>query len=312
MTLKTHNDHFKNRLFKTLLIRRLEERLIELYPSDKIQSPVHLSIGQEPVAVGICDAMDERDLLFTTYRGHAYFIAKGGNLKHMMAELYGRRDGMSGGKAGSMHLCAPEVGMMGSSAVVASTISHAAGAALAAQLKGQDQVCVAVFGDGATEEGVYHETLNFAALKKLPVLFVCENNTLAVHTSLAERQSYDMASHAAAYGITTHTIQNGNDFEAVAEVTAQCLKSIREGRGPVWLMVNTFRYKEHVGTGEDFNAGYRLRSEMSEWVSTDPVFKWPDLVAEFEEEVRDAIDDAVAFAEASPLPVADDLLTHVE
>ena len=173
---------FERLFFQALRIRLVEERIIELYPSDVIQSPVHLSIGQEAVAVGACDSLTFNDLLFCTYRSHAFYLAKGGNLREMFAELYGKITGCARGKAGSMHLAAPEVGLMGASAVVASTIPHAVGAALAAKRLSKDQIIVGVFGDGATEEGVYHESLNFAALHRLPVIFLCENNGLAVHS----------------------------------------------------------------------------------------------------------------------------------
>lgn len=310
--LNTNDERFRRLMFQTLLIRRIEERVIELYPSDKIQSPVHLSIGQEPVAVGICETLKPQDLLFTTYRGHAYYVAKGGKLPELMAELYGRKGGVSGGKAGSMHLSAPEVGLMGSSAVVASTIPHAVGAALAARLRKTKQAIVTVFGDGATEEGVYHESLNFAALHKVPVLFVCENNTLAVHTALADRHAYDLVTHAKSYGIPTTVIEDGNDFLTVSDTTAKLLDAIRAGGGPQWLMVRTYRYKEHVGPGEDFDAGYRSRAEMEPWLKSDPIYRWPEIVKEMEAQVKAEIDKAVAFAEASPSPGPNDLLTDVE
>lgn len=308
---ETNEARIRKLVRQTLLIRRVEERIIDLYPSDKIQSPVHLSIGQEPVAVGICEALSPTDLLFATYRGHAYYLAKGGDLSVFMAELYGRKDGISGGKAGSMHLSAPAVGMMGSSAVVASTIPHAVGAALAAKIKGQQQVVVGVFGDGATEEGVYHESLNFAALHNLPVLFVCENNSLAVHTALSQRQVFDMRKHAQAYNLQTTVVEDGNDIVLVGDTAAELVNKVRHGDGPQWVMINTYRYKEHVGPGEDFDAGYRDRSEMAPWLEKDPLNRWPELVAALEEEVRAEIDKAVEFAEASSAPDRHDLLTDV-
>jgi pyruvate dehydrogenase E1 component alpha subunit len=306
------DPRLKKLLYQTLLIRRFEERVVDLYPSDKIQSPVHLSIGQEPVAVGICEAMKPTDLLFTTYRGHAYYIAKGGKLPELMAELYGRSGGISGGKAGSMHLAAPEVGMMGSSAVVASTIPHAVGAALAARMRGTKQAIVTIFGDGATEEGVYHESLNFAVLHKIPVLFVCENNALAVHTSLAERQAFDMVTHAKSYGINTAVIEDGNDLIKIGDTTAKLLAAIRAGGGPEWLMIKTYRYKEHVGPGDDFDAGYRKRADMEPWWKSDPLNRYADIVKGMETDVKTEVDRAVAFAEASPSPRPEDLLTDVE
>jgi len=185
-----------------LRVRLVEEKIIGLYPSDLIQSPVHLSIGQEAVAVGSCAAMEEEDLLFPNYRGHAYYLARGAPLGEFFAELMGRITGVSKGKAGSMHLAAPNHGVMGASAVVASTISHAVGAALAAGIRGQKgRVFVTVFGDGATEQGVFFESLNFAALHKLPVLFLCEDNSLAVHTSIADRQAFSLELVAQAFGV---------------------------------------------------------------------------------------------------------------
>ena len=158
---------------QALKIRLVEEDIIARYHTDKIQSPVHLSIGQEAVAVGICHSLSDHDLLFSTYRSHAFYLAKGGNLNAMMAELYGRVDGCCQGKGGSMHLAAPEVGFVGTSAVVASSISNAVGSALAAKLLNKEQLNVVVFGDGATEEGSYHESLNYASLHQVPVIFIC-------------------------------------------------------------------------------------------------------------------------------------------
>ena len=310
--LNAPDERLKRLIRQTLLIRRFEERVIELYPSDKIQSPVHLSIGQEPVAVGLCESMTPTDILFTTYRGHAYYVAKGGKLPELMAELYGRSGGVSGGKAGSMHLAAPEVGMMGSSAVVASTIPHGVGAALAEKIRGGKNAIITIFGDGATEEGVYHESLNFAVLHKLPVLFVCENNALAVHTPLAERQAYDMLTHAKAYGINTTVIEDGNDLIQVGDTSARLLNALRAGGGPEWLMIKTYRYKEHVGPGEDFDAGYRPRAEMERWWQSDPLNRYAAAVKTMEADVKAEIDRAVAFAEASPVPAPEELLTDVE
>ena len=307
----TDHDQVYRRLFRTaLLIRLVEERIIELYPSDRIQSPVHLSIGQEAVAVGICDALRPDDLMFATYRSHAFYIAKGGGLGPMFAELYGRRDGVSGGKAGSMHLSAPGVGLMGSSAVVASAIPHAVGAAMALKRRGSDAVAVSVFGDGATEEGVYHESLNFAALKKVPVLFICENNGLAVHSHLSDRQSYRIVEHAASFGIQGRRIENGWDMLAVRRATIEAVAAVRTGQ-PYLLEVMTARYKEHVGIGEDFHFQYRSRAEIDAWKERDPLIIDQALAAGLAPELLREIAEAVALAEQSPAPQRADLLTDV-
>lgn len=297
--------------YQSLRIRLVEERLIDLYPADKIQSPVHLSIGQEAVATGICANLRPTDLLFSTYRSHAFYLAKGGDLKQMMAELYGKQAGGCGGKAGSMHLAAPEVGFMGSSAVVASSIPHAVGAALASRRLRKDQVIVTVFGDGATEEGVFHESLNFAAKHPVPVLFICENNGLAVHSHQRARQAYDVIELAKVYGLPTTTIAEGYDDFLVFQRMKAIVAQVRETSQPQFVEIKTFRYKEHVGPGEDWDAGYRHRADMARWQQHDPLIQRTDWVARFRGPIMAEIDEAVAFAEASPWPGEEALLTDV-
>jgi TPP-dependent pyruvate/acetoin dehydrogenase alpha subunit len=305
------NEAIYRRLFRTaLLIRLVEERIIALYPSDKIQSPVHLSIGQESVAVGVCDGLRPDDLVFATYRSHGFYIAKGGRLDAMFAELYGRTGGISGGKAGSMHLTAPEVGLMGSSAVVASTIPHAVGAALSFKRRGVDRLAVAVFGDGATEEGVYHESLNFAALMKVPVLFLCEDNGLAVHSHRPVRQAYRLAEHAASYGIANRRVEEGWDMLAVRRATLEAAARVRAGE-PFVLEIVTSRYKEHVGVGEDFHFNYRTKDGVDAWKGRDPLIVDAKLAEALRPELEREIAVAVAFAEASPAPGRAELLTDV-
>lgn len=296
---------------QALLIRLFEEKVIELYPSDRIQSPVHLSIGQEAVAVGVCHNLEKTDLVFGNYRGHAFYIAKGGGLKEMMAELYGKTTGCGRGKAGSMHLAAPEVGFMGSSAVVASTIPHAVGAAWAAKFQNRRQVSVAVFGDGATDEGVYHESLNFASLQQVPVLFLCENNGLAVHSPHHRRQAYSIAEHAKVYGLPVERISAGYDFVEIATKVGSLVDAIRADGKPRFVEITTFRYKEHVGPGDDFNQGYRSSADFEAWKKSDPLCQDTASVAKFRAGVQAEIDAAVAFAESSPWPGAEELLTEV-
>jgi pyruvate dehydrogenase E1 component alpha subunit len=306
-----NNDELYRRLFRTsLLIRLVEERIIELYPSDRIQSPVHLSIGQEAVAAGVCDALRPDDLVFATYRSHGFYIAKGGRLDQMFAELYGRIGGGAKGKAGSMHLSAPEVGLMGSSAVVASTIPHAVGAALSFKRQGSDRVAVAVFGDGATEEGVYHESLNFASLMKAPVLFLCEDNGLAVHSHRHIRQSYGLLKHAETYGIAARRVDEGWDMLAIREATMQAAAHVRTGQ-PFLLEIATSRYKEHVGVGEDFHFQYRGRTDVDAWKKRDPLIVDSALADALMPELQREIEAAVAFAERSPAPDRDELLTDI-
>ncbi len=302
---------YEELFYKALRIRLVEERIIELYPSDKIQSPVHLSIGQEAVAVGVCQPLMLTDLLFGSYRSHAFYLAKGGNLCEMFAELYGKTTGCGGGKAGSMHLAAPEVNFMGSSAVVASTISHAVGAALAARRLEKDQVIVAVFGDGGTEEGVYHESLNFAALHRLPVIFCCENNGLAVHSKLSARQSYRITEHVGSYGVPAIYCADGHDFLKVYKIFSKIVDEVHRSRQPRFIEIQTYRYKEHVGPGEDYEAGYRSIDELESWQAKDPLILNQQLVAKYRPAIIREIDLAVEFAEMSPCPGSEQLLSDV-
>lgn len=296
----------------SLRIRLVEEKIIELYPSDLIQSPVHLSIGQEAVAVGVCANLKQEDWVFINYRGHAFYLAKGGALPEFFAELMGRRTGMSKGKAGSMHLAAPKVGVVGASAVVAATISHAVGSALASKIKGEKgRVFVTNFGDGAMEQGVFHESLNFAALHQVPVLFLCEDNGLAVHTPLAERQAFNLPNLIASYKIPYYELEEGYDPAKVYKIAEQAIDAVRSQQRPVFLKIKTVRYREHVGPGEDFYAGYRSEAAINDWKSKDPLLKSSPELEEYRAEIQTEIEAAVKYAFNSPLPSFEDLLTDV-
>ena len=297
--------------YQALRIRMTEERIIALYPSDKIQSPVHLSIGQEAVAVGVCEPLALTDLLFGTYRSHALYLAKGGSLRRLFAELYGKSTGCCGGKGGSMHLADIEVGLMGTSAVVASTIPHAVGAALASRRLAKNQVVVAVFGDGAMDEGVYHESLNFAGLHQVPLILLVENNGLAVHSKVQSRHAFSTAEHARAYGIPSTLLSEGADLAKTADVFARITDKVRLEKSPQLVEVTTFRYREHVGVGEDYDAGYRERGELTEWQRHDPLITQHGLREKYAPVIAEEIDDAVRFAEESPWPGSEELLTDV-
>jgi TPP-dependent pyruvate/acetoin dehydrogenase alpha subunit len=307
MTMKSSEDLIKD----ALRIRLVEEKIIELYPSDLIQSPVHLSIGQEAVAVGICANLNPEDWVFINYRGHAFYLAKGGPLPQFFAELMGRIDGLSKGKAGSMHLAAPKQGIIGASAVVASTISHAVGAALASKIKGErNRIFVANFGDGAMEQGVFFESLNFAALHNLPVLFLCEDNGLAVHTHLKDRQSFNLEKLVSAFDIDYTFIEEGYDPSKVMLDSKKVIDFVRSKQSPAFLRIRTARYREHVGPGEDFAGGYRSQAEMDLWKSKDPLLNLRNF-DDIKSLIKAEIEDAVKFAMNSPLPTRDELLTDV-
>ena len=297
---------------QSLRIRMVEEKIIELYPTDQIQSPVHLSIGQEAVAVGVCAHLNKNDWVFINYRGHAFYLAKGGPLPEFFAELMGKRTGLSKGKAGSMHLAAPEQGVIGASAVVASTISHAVGAALASKIKGEkERVFVANFGDGAMEQGVFYESLNFAALHQVPILFLCEDNGLAVHTPLSDRQAFRLTDLVATFNIPYYELAEGYDPEQVQAIAGQVIQEIRSQQRPVFLKIQTARYREHVGPGEDFHAGYRSEQAMNDWKAKDPLLQQSPELDAYCQEIQAEIDNAIQFAQNSPLPTSADLLTDV-
>jgi TPP-dependent pyruvate/acetoin dehydrogenase alpha subunit len=305
------------RLFKSLWrIRRLEEEVARVYPSDKIKSPVHLSIGQEGVSVGVCEALAPRDVVYGSYRSHALYLAKGGDMKRMVAELYGKARGCARGKGGSMHLIAPEAGVMGTSAVVGTTIANAAGHAYAFKIQKRDAIVASFFGDGATEEGVFAESLNFAALKRLPILFVCENNQYAIHTHQTRRQGKSaIAERARAAGIPAEQL-DGNDVLRLHERSRWVAGELRCGGGPWFFEVMTYRWKEHVGPGDDYHVGFRTLEEARPWIEKDPVTRMaarlePTERARIEIEVEAEIAAAFALAEESPFPEAAELYTEV-
>ena len=297
-------------------IRRVEEEIVRLYPSDHIKSPVHLSIGQEAVSVGVCAALRHDDIAFGTYRGHALYLAKGGNLNAMMAELYGKRGGSARGKAGSMHLIDIKAGMMGTSAIVATTIPQAVGYALAVKMRKQDRIVVVFFGDGATDEGVFHESLNFAALKELPIFFVCENNGYAIYSPVRDRMPEpNFCERAQSYRISAERVDSGSTTE-IRDAAACAITDIRNGGGPKFLECVTARWRDHVGTDEDRVLKYRNDKELDDWIARDDLAATakrlkPARRKEIENRVEQEIADAISFAEESPYPAAEELNEYV-
>ncbi|PZO41453.1 MAG: acetoin dehydrogenase [Pseudanabaena frigida] len=296
-------------------IRRVEEEVARVYPTDKIKSPVHLSIGQEAVAVGVCKALQPEDVVFGTYRSHAAYLAKGGNLNSMVAELYGKATGCSKGKGGSMHLIDVAHNIMGTSAVVGTTIANSIGYAYALKCQRKSAVVVSFFGDGATDEGVWHESMNFASLKGLPILFICENNRYAIHTHQLQRQPLDnLCDRARAYGIPSERIEDGDVFTIYTK-TQEAVRSLRTGdAGPIFLECMTYRLKEHVGPGDDYHMGYRTKSDAEPWIENDAVQKVGALLPEkvrqqIEVEIEAEIKAAFEFAESSPFPELSELFT---
>ena len=302
---------------KLRLIRRVEEEIARVYPSDKIKSPVHLSIGQEASAVGVCDVLRPDDVASASYRGHATYLAKGGNLNTMIAELYGKDTGCARGKGGSMHLIDMDHFVLGGSAVVGTSIPVALGYALALKREGRGRVVAAFLGDGATEEGVFHESLNFAALHKLPVLFVCENNFYAIHEPLSKRwSSRQLCERVRTYGMPAHQIADGDVLE-IRRLAEEAIAPMRMGEaGPAFLECHVYRWREHVGPGEDYDSGYRNREELHPWQERDQVRITGDRLdpterARIDAEIESAINAAFEFAENSDFPRREQLYDHV-
>jgi len=300
-------------LREMLYIRLVEETMAARYAEQEMRCPVHLSVGQEATAVGVCQALKVTDRVFSTHRCHAHYLAKGGDLKAMLAEIYGKAAGCIGGRGGSMHLTDPGKGMIASVPIVASSIPLAVGSALASKIDHADHVSVAFIGDASIEEGVFHESANFASLNKLPVLFVCENNLYSVYTNLRDRQpSRPITNVAVAHDIHAASA-DGNDIEAVLKVTRDSVERARSGGGPSFLQFDTYRWREHCGPSYDNQLGYRTLDEYEGWRAKDPIeltrrkLRALQLLSDAEEKgmseaLQSEIDAAFAFAKAAPLP----------
>jgi len=305
------------RLYRSMyLIRRVEEEIVRLYPTDKIKSPVHLSIGQEAVSAAVCDHLERSDIAFGTYRGHALYLAKGGDVARMMAELYGKVDGCARGKAGSMHLVDPGVGMMGTSAVVATGVSNAVGAALALKMQRSRAIVVCFSGEGAADEGAWHESMNFASLKKLPILFVCENNFYAIYSHVRDRLAGPgLQARSRAYGIEPELIEDHEPMKLHERVGA-AVAAVRRGEGPRFLECMTYRWRDHVGPTEDRIHKYRPDTELDAKIDNDNLKIVGDMLpadvrSSIETAVEKCVADAIAFAEASTFPEDKEVYDHV-
>jgi len=298
-----------------LRIRLVEERLASLYPAQEIRSPLHLYVGQEAVAVGVCLNLTPSDYKFGTYRGHGLYLAVGGDLNAMMAELYGREEGCARGRGGSMHMTAPDRGLLGCSAIVGGTVPLAVGTALAAKLSGSGRVAAVFFGDGAVDEGVFYESINFAALKSLPVIFVCENNGYATHSPQHARQPLDnIFRRAEIWGFPGVRV-DGSDVIAVYRAARDAVERARDGKGPTLLECRTYRWKEHVGPNPDFDLGYRDEAEFVEWRERCPIETLRQTLLESKiashadldhiaDEISQEIEESVRFGQASAFPDA--------
>jgi TPP-dependent pyruvate/acetoin dehydrogenase alpha subunit len=295
-------------------IRAFEERASELYAKGRIGGLLHLGIGQEGSAVGVAAALEPRDRLFGGHRAHAHALARGADPTRLLAELLGRATGYCGGKGGSMHIAAPEVGFVTATGVVAGNVPLALGAALASVNTGDGAVAVTVFGDGAGQAGGFHESLNLASLWGLPVLFLCENNGYAEFSPLSAHTKVErLARHAETYGIPAVTV-DGNDAFAVRDAAREAVERARAGGGPSFVEALTYRLRGHY---EGDPGKYRELSELADWKAKDPILRFVATAgldaetADAEARARAEIDAATEVALAAPFPTAEDLLTDV-
>lgn len=256
---------------KVYLIRAAERGIQKYYHEDDMKTPMHMSMGEEAIVVGVCEALGPEGQMFGTYRSHALYLARTGETDDFFAEMYGKASGIARGKAGSMHMSAPQQGLLCCAAVVASTIPLAVGAAYANKMLGRDCVTAAFFGDGATDAGVFWESLNGACGMKLPVLFVCEDNDLAVHTRRSHRQGFRSITDVASQFDCAVYSSDSTDVGEIYRVTRAALVDMKATGRPGFLRFNWYRYLEHVGINEDFDAGYRGKEEFEEWLERDPV-----------------------------------------
>ena len=327
-SLKKELKHYHNRELKAfykeiLRIRLIEEKIAERYPQDEMKSPIHLAIGQEAVSVGLISGMKPKDKVFCGHRSHAVYLAKGGNLNHMLSELHCRINGCCGSRGGSMHLLDKNVGMEGSSAIVGGAIPIATGAALAAKQKGQDHITTVFLGDAAVEEGVFWESINFAKLKNLPVLYVCENNYYSVCSPIEYRQSKDVDIYQKVKGFGLKSLSvDGNNVLEVHQTSKRLIEDIRKGKGPAFIEAHTYRWRGHHGHCEDAHLGYRSQEELEHWKQVDALqmletvlmeekkltqLEKEDIIKEIEEEIQQGFTQALH----SPFPKKEDLLTYV-
>jgi len=281
-------------------IRLCEESLVAPILAGEIKTPCHLYSGQEAIATGICSNLDEKDLIFGNHRSHGHFLAKGGSMKKLIAEVFTRETGCSRGRGGSMHLIDPENGMLGSAPIVSGTIALAVGAALAISIQGGDRVAVSFFGDGAAGEGVLYESLNFAALNKLPILFVCENNFYATHMPI-RKSRVESNIYLVAKPFCVESVQvDGNDVLCVYRTAKKAVEQCRRGKGPAFIECLTYRMRGHVGPDDNVHGNHtdiRPKEEIESWRIKDPIKRFEHYLIKnrlFEKHELDAIEKSAA------------------
>lgn len=309
------NSKFKtDLLYKMMRLREVELKISEKYFEEKMRCPIHLSIGQEAVSIGVCNNLNLNDLVFSTHRSHYHYLAKGGDLKAMISELYGKITGCNNGLGGSMHLKDPSVGMIASVPIVGSTIPISVGVSWAQKLQKEENLTVVFFGEGATEEGIFHESLDFASLHNLPILFICENNFYSVYSHVSSRQSKNrkISNLAKAHGISSKSL-NGFNVEIVSNKVKSSINYIKRNKKPFLLEFKTYRFYEHCGPNKDDNLNYRSIEEQLFWKKRCPIeFYKKKLLNDnilnisklnkYEKKIRKEIDNAFKFADNAKYP----------
>jgi acetoin:2,6-dichlorophenolindophenol oxidoreductase subunit alpha len=300
-------------LSRMLKIRLFEERVAKIAENNEIQDPVHLYVGQEAIAASVCVNLSIHDFVYSTHRSHGHYLAKGGDINKLMAEIYCRETGCSRGRGGSMHVIDREVGFMLSSPIVGGSVPIAVGSALAAKMKGEGQVSVAFFGDGATDEGVFYESLNFAIVYNLPMIFVCENNGFSTHLPDFLRQSNtNIAERIQGFKINAQKVDGNNPYE-IFNAAKEMIMKARNNGGPSLLECTTYRWLSHVGFWQDLDIGYRKKKDVEHWMNKCPIeFLLKDLIAsgllneneykKTKEEILAQVEESVSFAKNSPFP----------
>jgi pyruvate dehydrogenase E1 component alpha subunit len=310
-------------LYKRMLeIRLFEEKIQDLYGRGLVPGSVHLYIGQEAIAAGVCAHLRKEDYITSTHRGHGHLIAKGADLKYMMAELFGRKTGYCKGKGGSMHIADFDLGILGSNGIAGGGIPIAVGAALSSKLRGTEQVTVCFFGDGASNNGTFHEGLNFASVHGLPIVFICENNLYGISVSQKQHQAIqDISIRSAAYHMPGITI-DGNDVLAVYQTSGKAIQFARAGGGPTLVECKTYRWRGHYEGDPNQGRRYRTLEEIQTWKKKCPIKRFEgrlvkerilnqDKIKHIREEIGGRIEEAVAFADQSPFPDPQDIFEDV-
>lgn len=299
------NSKLREKLYFGLLrLRMVEEKIAEEYHNQEMRCPVHLCNGQEAIPVGVCANLEKEDIVLSHHRSHGHYLAKGGDLKRMIAEIYGKETGCCQGRGGSQHLIDLSVNFLGSIPIVGETIPIAVGSALVSSFEKDKRVSTVFFGEAAVEVGVMHESLNFAVLKKLPIAFVCENNFYSTYSHISVRQpKREIYKWVKGYGLPSYQ-EDGNEVMKIYRLAKKAVEFIRQGKGPVFLEFITYRHREHVGPNFD-PPGFRPAKEIIKWLKKDPLKKMvlpEEKVRKMREKIEKEIEEAFRFAKESPYP----------